>query len=133
MAIQFHKMHAGGRSYTCDICHLRYWASAKELANNEIKVCEGCFHDGVIAQTVAVDLETKQYVLNGNTVHLTLWMDEENSGAYNIRRLSTYNGKRLMLDNYWGTRTAARDRLDLSTRERRQKTIRDLYNKERGD
>ena len=81
---------------------------------------------------VAVDLETKQYVLNGNTVYLTLWMDDENK-SYNIRRLSTYNGKRLMLDDYWGTRTAAKDRLDLSTRERRQKTIRDLYNKERGD
>ena len=48
MAIQFHKMHAGGRSYTCDTCHLRYWASAKELANNEITVCEGCFQDGVL-------------------------------------------------------------------------------------
>jgi hypothetical protein len=43
MAIKFHKLHAGGRSYTCDVCHLRYWASAKELANNEITVCEGCF------------------------------------------------------------------------------------------
>jgi len=79
-----------------------------------------------------VDVETKQYMLNGNTVYLTLWMDDENK-SYNIRRLSTYNGKRLMLDDYWGTRTAAKDRLDLSTRSRREKTIRDLYNKERGD
>ena len=62
MAIQFHKLHAGSRSYTCDSCHFRYWASAKELAIDLYKVyseasddeivdaivCEGCLQDGVL-------------------------------------------------------------------------------------
>lgn len=48
MAIKFHKLHAGGRSYTCDSCNLRYWASTKDLKKQENIVCEGCFQDGVL-------------------------------------------------------------------------------------
>jgi hypothetical protein len=79
-----------------------------------------------------VDVETKQYMLNGNTVYLTLWM-EHKGGGFNIRRVSTFNDKEISFDLYWGTRIARRNDLDLSTRSRREKTIRDLYNKERGD